>query len=79
MEPLTREQVLAALTPAEQAVTHLVVQGCSNKEIAHQRGSSESTVKHQLVSVFRKLGVESRTQLVIQMMRLGFTDTSKHS
>jgi DNA-binding NarL/FixJ family response regulator len=54
----------SCLTPAERAVVHLVVTGRANREIAALRGSTESTVKHQLVSVYRKLGVDSRTRLM---------------
>lgn len=68
MDSITREQMLAVLTPAERAVVELVLQGHSNKIIASLRGSSVSTVKHQLVSVFRKLRVESRSHLIVHVM-----------
>jgi DNA-binding NarL/FixJ family response regulator len=57
-------QFAAPLTRAERAVVALLMTGCANREIAAARGSTESTVKHQLVSVYRKLGVASRTRLI---------------
>jgi DNA-binding NarL/FixJ family response regulator len=42
----------------------LVIRGHSNQSIAAQLGVSEDTVKKHLTSIFDKLGVESRTQLV---------------
>lgn len=53
----------ARLSPAETAVARLAVAGRSNREIAHARGSSERTVANQMASLFRKLGVRSRSEL----------------
>jgi DNA-binding NarL/FixJ family response regulator len=52
------------LTPAERAVTSLLLGGLSNAEIAAKRGTSERTVANQIAAIFRKLGVSSRTELV---------------
>ena len=38
-------------------------EGLTHKEIAQQLGSSPSTVRTQLQSVYRRLGVHTRTQL----------------
>lgn len=56
--------LVSRLTRAETAVVSLLATGRANREIAAIRGSTESTVKHQLVSVYRKLGVDSRTRLM---------------
>lgn len=53
-----------ALTNAEGDVARLVTEGLSNKEIAARRGVSPHTVANQLTSVYRKLGVQNRFQLV---------------
>ena len=42
-----------------------VARGLSNKEIADELGKSPATVKNQLVSVYRKLGVKSRIRLMV--------------
>jgi DNA-binding CsgD family transcriptional regulator len=53
------------LTPQEQAVTDLVVQGLSNREVAAQLFLSPKTVQYHLTRVFAKLGVRSRTELAV--------------
>jgi DNA-binding CsgD family transcriptional regulator len=54
----------SALSPVESEVVALVLQGHSNSEIARLRGTSVRTVANQVASVFRKLGVRSRLELV---------------
>jgi DNA-binding NarL/FixJ family response regulator len=51
-------------TAAEMDVLRLIVGGKSNKEIASVRKRSEETIKRQLSSLYKKLGVESRTSAV---------------
>jgi DNA-binding NarL/FixJ family response regulator len=52
------------LSPAEAAVVALLVRGLSNDEIAREQGKSLGTIKNQLSSAYRKLGVHSRTRLM---------------
>lgn len=52
------------LTPTEKAVALYIVKGFSNQEIANLRGTTESTVKSQISSIFRKSDVSNRQQLV---------------
>ncbi len=54
-----------ALTDAEQDIAVRVFQGATNAEIADARGVSSKTVSNQLESIFRKLGVTSRAELVL--------------
>lgn len=60
-----------ALTERELEVLQLLAEGLSNKALALQLGVSESTVKFHVNAIFRKLGVQSRTQAVIRGSRLG--------
>ncbi|MCA9631916.1 MAG: helix-turn-helix transcriptional regulator [Myxococcales bacterium] len=60
---------LAKLTAAENEVTELVAQGLTNAQIAERRQASERTVANQLQSVFRKLGVSSRSELIVKLGR----------
>lgn len=52
------------LTTAEADVLRLISLGKSNKDIASTRSRSVETVKRQVASVYRKLGVENRTSAV---------------
>ena len=61
---------LSSLTPRERAVAELVVQGMRNREVAAALGIAEGTVKLHLYKVYEKLGVSSRTELVIQAGQL---------
>jgi len=62
-------QTPAGLTVAERAVVEAVAAGASNAEIARLRGTSARTVANQLASVFRKLGVHTRHELVLRVAR----------
>lgn len=52
------------LTEAEGRVARLAARGLTNAEIAARRGRSQKTVSNQLASIYKKLGVKSREQLV---------------
>jgi DNA-binding CsgD family transcriptional regulator len=52
------------LSPAESEVASLLMAGRTNAEIAALRGTSLRTTANQVASLFRKLGVRSRLQLV---------------
>jgi DNA-binding CsgD family transcriptional regulator len=54
----------SGLTAAEQQVVCLVIQGKSNSEIAVERGTSIRTVANQLRSVYAKLKISGRAQLL---------------
>jgi two-component system nitrate/nitrite response regulator NarP len=59
------EGPLSALSPRERAVVALVLRGLRNKDIASELRIGEGTVKVHLHNIFEKLGVASRTELVI--------------
>jgi two-component system nitrate/nitrite response regulator NarL len=56
------------LSKREQEVVQCLVQGMTNREIAHQIGLSPHTVKNYLFRVFDKLGVSSRTELLFMTL-----------
>jgi DNA-binding CsgD family transcriptional regulator len=54
---------LARLSSREREVARLVCRGLSNHQIAEELGRSLSTIKKQLATSFKKLGVPSRAKL----------------
>ena len=56
------------LTPAERAVSALMLEGLGNAEIARVRRVSPRTVANQAAIIFGELGVGSRAQLVARAM-----------
>jgi DNA-binding CsgD family transcriptional regulator len=61
------------LTSRERQLVGLVSAGYSNKELAHNLGISENTVKHHITSIFDKLGVINRLELVLFALHRGLT------
>jgi DNA-binding NarL/FixJ family response regulator len=53
------------LSTREAEVGYLVTKGLSNKEIANQLFVTEATVKRRLSSIYAKLSVKSRAQLIV--------------
>lgn len=53
------------LSPREREVADAVCQGLSNKEVAQQLAITERTVKLHLTSIFSKLNIKDRMQLLL--------------
>jgi len=51
------------LTAAEREVAHLMLKGLRHKEIAGLRNTSERTVRQQALAIYKKAGLEGRTDL----------------
>jgi len=62
---------VASLTPRERQVFALVVRGLLNKQIAHELGTSERTVKAHRHMVMQKCGARSVAELVMIAERTG--------
>ncbi len=60
-----------SLTKRERQVVTLVSQGLRNTQVAERLGISEVTVRNHLTSIFRKLEVTNRFELVIHAFRCG--------
>jgi DNA-binding NarL/FixJ family response regulator len=61
------------IEPREREVLSLVVEGLSNKEISLRLDLSESVVKATLQTLFEKVGVRTRAQLVRYAFESGNT------
>jgi DNA-binding NarL/FixJ family response regulator len=59
------------LSLREQQVVQLIGQGLKNKQISDRLCISETTVRHHLTSIFRKLEVKHRLELLIFAHRCG--------
>jgi DNA-binding NarL/FixJ family response regulator len=57
------------LTSAERAVLAAILEGLRNDAIARRRRTSLRTVANQVASIFRKLGVRSRGELLAETRR----------
>lgn len=62
---------LRTLTPQQTRDLTMLAEGLLNKQIAFELGVSEATVKAHVSAVLQKLGVDSRTQAVILLSRIG--------
>ena len=62
---------LTTLTPKEEDIFNLYVQGCSTKDIISQIGITENTLKYHNKNIYSKLGVKTRKELLqyIELMR----------
>ena len=63
-DKVVRPPNLERLTQTERAIVRLVLHGYSNSGIAQVRGKSASTIANQLYAIYRKLGVNSRRELM---------------
>ena len=71
--------LVATLTPRERQVFNLIVRGKINKQIAHELGTTERTVKAHRHQVMEKMQVHSLAELVSNAERLGMLDPGRDS
>ena len=67
--PDSGEDVADDLTTTEFTMAMLACRGWTNAEIARHMGVSPGTVKNRLSSVYAKLGIGTRAELVAHMLR----------
>lgn len=60
---------IASLTERERNVIAVIGEGLKNKQIAERLFISETTVRHHLSSIFEKLGVSDRLELLVYAYR----------
>jgi len=61
----------APISPREEEVLQLVVDGLGTTEIAERLYISQKTVKNHLASIYEKLDASDRTQAVLTAVRMG--------
>ncbi len=66
---------LLELTPSQMRMVVAAASGQLNKQIAHDNGLSEATVKAHLAAAFKKLGVNNRTQAGLIIQSLSVSET----
>ncbi len=59
------------LTPREQDVLQLLIEGMTYPAIAHSLGLTNNTIKGYVKTIFRKLDVSDRTQAAVKALRMG--------
>jgi len=64
------------LSEREKQIVRLIGQGYKNKKIAAQLFISETTVRHHLTSVYNKLGVSDRLELLVYAHRCGLVKSA---
>jgi DNA-binding NarL/FixJ family response regulator len=62
------------LDPVDHRVLALVIEGRTNREIAHNLGLAYDTIKHRVSQLFRKLGARRRSEVATAAARLGLID-----
>ncbi|HKR59115.1 MAG TPA: response regulator transcription factor [Pyrinomonadaceae bacterium] len=78
-QPDPEKDKIASLTDREREVIGLVGEGLKNKQIASRLFISETTVTHHLSSVFSKLEVSDRLELIIYAFRHGLAELPTQS
>jgi DNA-binding CsgD family transcriptional regulator len=61
--------MIEPLTPREHEVAALVMQGATNRQIAHRLGCAYGTVKVHMQHILGKLGAQSRTEAAVLLLR----------
>jgi DNA-binding NarL/FixJ family response regulator len=56
------------LSPREEDVVKLLMEGMQNREIARTLNLSGHTIKNYLFNIYEKLGISSRTELLLYIL-----------
>ena len=64
------------LSDREKQIVRLIGQGYKNKKISQQLCISETTVRHHLTSIYSKLGVSDRLELLVFAHRYGLVKSA---
>lgn len=70
--PSAEGAVFDALSPRERQILAVMIEGCSNADIAERLSLSEKTVRNNISKIFDKLGVWTRAQAIVFAKDRGF-------
>jgi len=70
------EDNIDELSEREKEIVRLIGQGFKNKKISSQLCISETTVRHHLTSIYSKLGVTDRLELLVYAHRYGLVKSA---
>jgi len=73
MEINPEAEKISQLSERERQVIQLIGFGMKNQQIATQLCISQTTVNHHLTSIYHKLGVTDRLELLVFAHRFGLT------
>ena len=76
-DEITPEPAVPLLTPRQEEVLQLLLDGYTNKEIGRMLYLSEETVKNHVSSILRGFGVTTRTQAVLVAKRHGYAGSGR--
>jgi RNA polymerase sigma factor (sigma-70 family) len=68
------EPMIEPLTPREEEVLLLLVEGLSNREIGARLHLTEGTVKNYVSAIIAKLQANDRTHAVVTALRRGLVE-----
>jgi DNA-binding NarL/FixJ family response regulator len=68
-EQVVHPAFASVLSPRELAVLERLANGLPNRDIARELEITVNTVKFHLASIYRKLGVENRTEASVAFVR----------
>lgn len=64
----TKPQITNVLSKREEEIARLVAAALSNRELSNKLGLSQHTVKNYLSRIFEKLGISTRSELVLYVL-----------
>ncbi|TGN20754.1 response regulator transcription factor [Leptospira idonii] len=67
--PASQNSIVSVLTEREKQILDRIVNGENTKDISLSLGTSDGTVRNQLKSIYRKLEVKSKSELILKFKR----------
>jgi NarL family two-component system response regulator LiaR len=77
--PSPRPTATPDLSARERAILTLLARGCDNAQIGDRLFLSSSTVKSQVSTLLRKLGVDNRVQAAVYAIRQGLVEPEEEA